>query len=641
MLPIQALTFLAFLGDQEATSTLLLSDAYSPGGSQNLWVDKLGRIRLIDGFAKQTASPVTTDTGGSAARWRELFPYRRTAAGVITRQVIGVLDDGVNEWEIHYSTDSGATWTFIADLGATSVGFIPDFAQFGDTLLITNGVVAVRAWDGTTLTTAGSTQLAAPAVADGGSGALTGTFQWRIVPRKTDGTRKPGSAASAVTQFAAKQANLTWVADPDTMVGGYEVYRTTSSGAIFLYVNYVNGRTTVTYTDNSLDETISEQRILQEHGDAPPTGSYFVEIHKQRAWYGRTDTDPRRWYYSDPGDPDSVYTDNAFLDMTDADSMGDVSVGATGNYQGMLVIWLERSVWTISGTGQIIGTIIDWTRAKSNAQVGATWHRTVVRIPAGARYTDADGSTRTTPTDTLAYLTPLKDIRIFDGDNAEVVSAPKSDTLATLNYAQRTKAFARVDTARSHAMWFIPTGSSTEPDTAVVWNYDLGTWHEWTPLNFASVVELETSTAAQLLLAGEARTATGGYIYQMWSGNTFDGTAISGKLMTRPLLLPIEGLLDFTRIKRVRYFDLLFEPDATPTTVTVEILSYNAGDDDAATISDTVSGTGRVRAQLQTGGRQFHGHGCRLRVSTEVTTGPWILSGGALGYQILPGTKRI
>ena len=92
---------------------------------------------------------------------------------------------------------------------------------------------------------------------------------------------------------------------------------------------------------------------------------------------------------------------------------GDVLVGLTGNFEGMLVGFLERSIWTVSGSGQIVGDVVDWTRRRSNAQIGCVSGRSVVRIPGGAKYSDEEGNAQKTGQATLAYVTPIGDIRIL------------------------------------------------------------------------------------------------------------------------------------------------------------------------------------------------------------------------------------
>lgn len=652
---ISLLTFAAFLGDQQSQSPLLLSEIFSPGGSQNLWVDRLGQIRPIDGYSKQTASPLTTNTGGSTAIIRSMFPYKKTAGGSVTRQVLGVLDDATNEWELWYTTDLGVNWTFISDRGATPVGQDPDWVQFGDILYVTVPKTEVpRQWDGTTMSATGGTQLAAPTIVDAAvAGNLSGVFQWRIVPVLNTGREKVGSVVSAVKPLTLTQADVTWVADADTNVKGYNAYRTTGIGKIFYLSTYVDGRTTVTFRDNVSDLSIIRQQFLDAHGDAPPSGVYYCFQHKGRVWWGRTDADPRKWFWSDPGLADSVWQDRNFVDCSNAGddtSMGDVSTGGTGEFNGVAVIWLEKSVWIVSGDGQVVGAIINWNLRRTDAQVGTVSHRSVVRVPAGAKYLTETGSTSSTSDVTLAYFTPFGDIRLFDGNNDTIISNPKKTTLMRLSYASRGKVHQSHDTARNIITWYLPVDGGTTCTIAVAWDYNSGLWYEWTTTPFASVITTDSSSAAQTIMASQAAIGVGGYVYQLWNGNNFDGSVITGSWMTKPIyasrsLVPGADVAgsnaDFTRVKRHRFVDFLFAKIATTPTITVSVYAPDALDTDAALFSTTVVGSSRVRAALQdSSGRFHHDRGLRLKFQGAVSTGPWTLVGAALGFQVLLGLNR-
>lgn len=86
----------AFLGDDQSQSPLLLSSAYSSGGSLNTYIDKRGRIGSVLGWTKQNALPYVTHDDASSAFIPGMFMYRKVAAGSITRQVLFTLDDGVD-----------------------------------------------------------------------------------------------------------------------------------------------------------------------------------------------------------------------------------------------------------------------------------------------------------------------------------------------------------------------------------------------------------------------------------------------------------------------------------------------------------------------------------------------------------------
>lgn len=664
--PLQVQLFDAFLGTQEGIHSIILPDLFSSGGSKNVYIDKFGRVAQINGYAKQNSSAFTTDGGASAAMVRGIIPYRSTAGGTTTRKVVLVLDDQVNEWEIWHSSDQGATATFLEDEGSTVVGQIPDAAQFGDSLFITTGKTLPRVYNGTAISAVGGTQSpTVTATESADSGNLTGFFRYKLVSTFSDGSRKAGSVASTGVLCAGKQMSLSWSADADGTVQGYEIYRTTGTGFTYYYLTSIDGRATVAYTDNISDTTILENRVLEEHGDAPPQ-AYFCEPHKQRMWWLRTDTYPTRGYWSDPGDPDSVYDQN-YLDFSDSETVGDQITGALGNYEGLLVVFTERALWTVSGTGAIIGDITDWTKSRTNAQIGSVTHRSATRVPAGSKYTDQQGRQETTSKSAIVYFTPLGDIRLFDGDNDLIISHPVRDTIGDFNYAQRAKIHALHDSANDQIIWFIPTGSSGEPNKAVSWNYRYGVWYVWETMPFGASAEIETSSDAALLLTGEALTSKGAYVYAFLSGNSFDGSNIEAKWMTKTLYgLNEQGQPSLANTKRWRWLDLLFRINSD-VSLTVEWLSGATPDTGAALGSVTVTpqasvlttssgspvvtasgSTIYVSAQSaqtkallhDTSGQYLHDTGIRLRVGTSSTNGTWALEGMSFAYQTLPGLQR-
>ena len=242
--PIQTQVFSVFMGTQEGIHSVALPSIYSSSGSRNLWIDKLGRAKKILGYAKQNSSAVTTNTGGTATLVRALRAYRQTGA-TFTRQLLGVFDDATDEYELWYSTDDGVNWTFIADLGSGSVDAIPDFAQVGNTLFFANGVVAPRAWNGSSLSTAGATGRSPTitAAVNTATGMLNGSYSWKMVSLDGAEVRSAGAVTSNIIQLQNEQANLSWTADSDTDITGYELYRTTGTGATFYFVTFIDGRT--------------------------------------------------------------------------------------------------------------------------------------------------------------------------------------------------------------------------------------------------------------------------------------------------------------------------------------------------------------------------------------------------------------
>lgn len=663
---LQVQLFDAFLGEQQGIHSVILPDIFSSGGSKNLWIDKYGRAKKIAGYAKVNSSAVTSHTGGNAMLTRSLFHYKQTTGGTTTIRELGVFDDGTVHWDINYSSNGGVSWNFLYDGGSSSNGRIPDFSQYGNDVYITNGAIAPRKVTGTSISAAGATQSPTPtATASASAGNLLGTYTYKLVSM-VSGVRQIGSASSAAVAVQNAQITLAWTQDANASVTGYEVYRTSGTGSVFYFVAYVDGRGTVAYTDNIDDLTILQNRVMQEHGDPPPTGAYFCEPHKQRIWWFRTDTFPQRGWFSDPGLPDSVLTTSNFIDFADSETIGDVLTGAIGNFEGQLIVFSERAVWAISGTGQVIGNILDWTRIRTNAEIGAVSHRAVARIPGGSKYTDQNGKIQSTSQVTLAYLSPLGDIRLFDGDNDLIISYPQKTTLSTINYAQRAKSHCLHDPSHSEVTWFFATGSSGEPNMAVTWNYAFGVWYEreWP---FACALLADSSSTAAVILSGSNNTTTGGYVYQLWSGNSFDGASFKAQWMTKTLY----GVNDQSQpatsnLKRFRWADFGFETEQT-VTLTVEWLQGNTPDNAAAFGTTTIApmaahiftangdrlttadgdpitvsqASTTARAILKnTTGDYLHDIGVRMRVYDNAANGSWSLEYMQLAYQILIGLQR-
>lgn len=664
-LPRRLQTFDAFLGEQSGIHSIILPDIFSSGGSQNVWMDRYARVRRILGFSARGAA-VTTNIGGDPTLVRNYFPYRDTVGGgTFTRQVLGVFDDGDDEWELHFSTDEGATWTFIEDFGASSVGSIASFSQFGINLYIANGTSPVRKWDGTTLTNAGATQMAAPTLASAGTGNLSGSFLVKIVPRKSDGTRKPASVTSDAIALEGNALDITWVADVDPDVVGYEEYRSTGTGKLLYYVQFIEGGASTTARDNIEDITILENRVCEEHGDAPPQ-AYIITAHKQREFYFNTDAFPQRGSFSDPGNPESVYAEN-FIEFQDGETQGDIITGAVGNFESQCVVYQERSVWTVSGTGDVIGNKYDWNRIKTNCGAGSVSQRVIVKVPAGAKYFDSKGREQQTTTVTLAYLTPLKDIRLFDGDNDIIFSFPVSVALSRMNYAQRRKAHALHDQMRHEIAWLFASESADEPSTAVVWNYQWGVWYQRPAWAFSAAVNLETADDASLCLGGSGDLDVGGLSYKLWDTNFANGVSYRGKWMTKTLYGMNEGTQPAISFqKRFRWVEPLFEvsqnldilvgwlegdaPDESDPVNTstispdTEILMTSDGEVILTSDGDEIhaalnSKLGHVSFQ-DADGQYLHGSGIRIVFEDGPTVGEWSLEAFTLCYQILPGLRR-
>lgn len=684
--PLKLQLFGAQLGMAEAMNQILLPDVFASEGTQNVYIDKYARVASVLGYERNNTNPFVTDTGGSDCLVRGLIPYRSTSGGIVNRKLLIVLDDEADEWEIHVSIDNGASKTFLYDAGSAAVGQVPDWAQFGDNLYITNGKVAARKYNGTTISGISTTQSPTPtATENANAGLLDGNYRYKLVSVFSDASRKAGSAASTNTLVALKKMDIAWTADADTTVTGYELYRTTGVGTTYYFLAAIDGRTTVAYLDNTADTTLESRRVLEEHGDVPPV-TWFCEPHKQRMWWLRTDTYPTRGYWSDPGKPEYVYANN-YLDFSDSESIGDFIIGAIGNYAAVdssgnrksaLVVFTERSIWTVTGSGAVIGdSVTDWEKSRTNAQVGAVSHRSIVRLPAGVRYVDQVGNLQTTSVATIAYFTPYGDIRLFDGDSDVIASSALKDTLLQFNYEARDKIHCVHDTDREQVIWFFPKDCYTEPSHAAVWSYRFGVWYLWTEQWFSSSVALDTIDDPHVMLTGEGDSSVGALVYTYFTGYDFDDETIDAVLTSKILHGRGEnGEPLMTHTKRWRWVDMMFDISSSNLTVHVEILpedtsvlaagtnSFNVGlgynqvfsgppptagsnitSSNGSHIVVPVWATSAIHVkQLLFAGSDynsyFHHTGVKLRVRSSSQDGGWTLKSYTFAYQVLPGLNR-
>lgn len=664
-IPLTTQVFNAFLGTNEGTNVLLLPDAFSSEGSVNVWMDKFGRVRSWGGYSALNSSVSHGD------RFAGLFQAHIASMSSPFIGTTGVfigfiehLDSLTFKTYLVTSTD-GTSWTELTN--ASAGRDCPDFAQFGTVVYITApNSIGNYTYDGTSAAAITNTQSPQPSVSEGSTGVLNGSYKYKLVSiHGTTGARKLASLSSTLITTTNKQLSLSWTADADTNQGGYELYRTSGTGNLYYFVTYIDGRTTVAYTDNNADSAIFQNRVLEEHGDAPPSNCWFVEGHKGRLWWGGTGTYPDRVWWSDPQLPTSVLDTN-YIVFSDNEIQGDKLAGMIGSFRDTLVVFTERAVWTVSGTGSVVGYVADWNRVRSNARIGSVSHRSALRVPSGARYVDEFGSTASTSGPTLAYWTPLGDIRLFDGDNDTIISTPIQDTIRGFNYSQRRYICGVHDQDANQMIWFYPTTGSDYCNAAIVWNYKWGVWYQWTGLDVGSAVAADSGTDPAVVVLGSGSFVTGATdnklakAFVLDANGSANGTAIVSVWQSKPLYGSDEnGVPLLTQSKRWRWADLRFDfslPSPGSTT-SVNVTVQDALNTASASYNNPsfITGAGhaqqvKVRCQARsllnfnTFADYVHSPSITLFVSATTTGSStdkgWALDGFALTYQVLSGQKR-
>lgn len=161
------------------------------------------------------------------------------------------------------------------------------FETFMGACIATNGINTPKRADDSTWRDFG-----APAPVTGlnsaslAAGALTGTYQWVVVPCIQVGgiTVVRGNWSNILsTTLAAQRNNLAWTASSDTRVNAYEIYRSFANlGYPFYLESTVTGISTVTYQSNTTDAALSGQ-VADESGrnGATPIAKYVTSAGKR------------------------------------------------------------------------------------------------------------------------------------------------------------------------------------------------------------------------------------------------------------------------------------------------------------------------------------------------------------------------
>ncbi len=209
----------------------------------------------------------------------------------------------------------------------------------------------------------------------------------------------------------------------------------------------------------------SWEELLQTVGGVSFRAKFLVEFKSHLVFLDTTEGGsriPQRVRWSNTADPDNIDSGNAsFNDLSGTDWI----TGAIKFRGDLLAILKENSIWIAWATGD--SDIFDFSR-KIDGQ----------GCPAGRTIKVINGD--------VAFL-GREDVYRFDGVSINPLGASTTDPQSSkvrrelveqLNTSQITRSFALVR-EQEHEYWiFIPT-SGTYPDTAFIFNYELGSWSKY------------------------------------------------------------------------------------------------------------------------------------------------------------------
>ena len=190
----------------------------------------------------------------------------------------------------------------------------------------------------------------------------------------------------------------------------------------------------------------------------------------------------------------------------------------------------------------------------------------------------------------------------------------------------------------------------------------------------AASTTVETSSDTQIVLTGEAQTAKGGFCYEFFDGDSFDGSNIPARWITKVIygtdnswsVRSPQQMMAY--VKRYRWLDVIADAYSA-VTLTIERMSGNASDDavskggtskslapiglqlitddgngidtdDGSNITLPFDSVQQIISLEGTNGDFIQDVGCRIRISDDAQNGSWSIEGMTLGYQVLPGATR-
>ena len=198
-----------------------------------------------------------------------------------------------------------------------------------------------------------------------------------------------------------------------------------------------------------------------------------------------------------------------------------------------------------------------------------------------------------------------------------------------INLNQAYKVFAASNPDFSEIMWFYPSGSSTEVDRYVIFNYKENLWSvgtlvrtAWTP----------APTRTKPLAAGTADSSN--YIYQHETGYNDDGSAMTAYIESGDF--DLQDGEHFVLLSRI-IPDIKFQAEAdTPTsdtTVTMTMKGKNYPLESASTLSTSTIETTTTQSEIRGRARQ-----AAIRIESSNVGMTWRL--GDLRLELRPDGRR-
>lgn len=217
--------------------------------------------------------------------------------------------------------------------------------------------------------------VAAPTIAAGSTGPLTGTYQYTYTYYNSkDGTESNPAEYSSQLAVSSKAITVTLVASTDTQVDLIRVYRIGGNQLSFTLVEEVPN-TTTTYTDDTADVDVEGTLLLSlDYGTPPVRLKYLSEF--AGTFFGAVDD---KLYFTEPLGNPNYWPETNYVRLPS--NVTGIAITANG-----IVVFAQYTSYVITGTDSTTFVLL-----LLSTDQGCTSHQSIARFKSGVLFTSTDG----------------------------------------------------------------------------------------------------------------------------------------------------------------------------------------------------------------------------------------------------------
>ena len=264
------------------------------------------------------------------------------------------------------------------------------------------------------------------------------------------------------------------VSSGDARVTQRRIYRRNKAAGevVWHYVATIENNTSTTYNDNILNEDTSTTEIAPVSVDFTDTNFAFMVNHQDVTFLVKNNSDSL--YFSRPNEPWSV---SNFIRVGGEGSTERIT--GLASYGGMLVVFKEKSIWTLDGLSE--ATFFSRPVVKG---IGCASHHSIVQV------------------DGLLYFWGKDGLYGFDGTLPQKISGPVHDVVMGRNFARDHFIVGAEDEVNQSIIWSYPAAASTENNKQLVFFYGnskIVQRPSWSPWDMGNINYLATVTTNNTL----------------------------------------------------------------------------------------------------------------------------------------------